>query len=161
MLSVVGVGVAAALLMGASVPALAQRGSYESVRAMAGDPLPPDWKKVTSLRVLPYLPRQNNNVRIMVHCPTTANHAIIASTAFGLKGSRRPYREVGVGLSDRGLARRTASISYYALLGAHEVRLTCVKVTIDEKTRFREIRVISRCSVPIGVRRFRLAQFFA
>ncbi|MFC7647151.1 hypothetical protein ACFQX6_46470 [Streptosporangium lutulentum] len=74
-----------------------------------GGQIPPELKNVTSLRVLPWNPRQNNNVRIFVHCPPTSNHAIIGSTAFNLKGSRRIYREVGLGLSDRGLGRRSAA----------------------------------------------------
>ncbi|MER5318255.1 hypothetical protein [Streptosporangium roseum] len=126
----------------------------------SGSDGPDGWKKRTSLRVLPQWPRQNNNVRILAHCPTTANHAVIGSTAFTLKGSTRLYREVGLGLSDRGLGRRAVSISYYALPGYHEVCMKCVKVTIDQKTRIRKIRVISRYSVPLQVRRFRIAQFF-
>ncbi|MEU8250254.1 hypothetical protein [Nonomuraea sp. NPDC048916] len=119
-----------------------------------------DWKKLTSLRVLPEWPRQNDVVRIFVHCPTEANHAIIGSTAFTLKGSWRLYREVGLGLSDRGLGRRSVIISYYALPGHHQVRMKCVKVTINHKTRIRKIRVISRCTVPLTVRRFSLSRFF-
>ncbi|ACZ91615.1 hypothetical protein [Streptosporangium roseum] len=128
--------------------------------SVTGGSGPDGWKKRTSLRVLPQWPRQNNNVRILAHCPTAANHAIIGSTAFTLKGSTRLYREVGLGLSDRGLGRRAVSISYYALPGYHEVCMKCVKVTIDQKTRIRKIRVISRYSVPLQVRRFRIAQFF-
>jgi hypothetical protein len=131
----------------------------EARTAATDDPPPEDWKKLTSLRVLPEHPHQNDIVRIFAHCPVTADHAIIGSTAFALKGSRRLYREVGLGLSDRGLGRRAAGISYYALLGHHEVRMTCVKVTIDPRTRFRKIQVISRCTVPLTVRRFRLSQF--
>jgi hypothetical protein len=131
----------------------------EARTAVTDDPPPEDWKKLTSLRVLPEHPHQNDIVRIFAHCPVTANHAIIGSTAFALKGSRRLYREVGLGLSDRGLGRRAASISYYALLGHHEVRMTCVKVTIDPETRYRKIQVISRCTAPLTVRRFRLSQF--
>ncbi|MEV4098507.1 hypothetical protein [Streptosporangium saharense] len=123
--------------------------------------LPAAWKDVTSLRVLPAWPRQNNDVRLMVHCPTGANHATVGSTAFALKGSRRVYREVGIGLSDRGLGRDTASISYYALPGPHTVTLRCVKVTIDHATRIRKIRVLSRVTVSMVVRRFDIAQFFA
>ncbi|MDP9848480.1 hypothetical protein [Streptosporangium lutulentum] len=125
-----------------------------------GGQIPPELKNVTSLRVLPWNPRQNNNVRIFVHCPPTSNHAIIGSTAFNLKGSRRIYREVGLGLSDRGLGRRSAGISYFALLGDHEVCLTCVKVTMNQQTRLRKIRVTGRDSVPLLVRRFRFEQFF-
>ncbi|MGN9783045.1 hypothetical protein ACTMTF_16555 [Nonomuraea sp. ZG12] len=154
MRALMGMALVAALAMG-SGPAAEAR----TEPAATDDPPPKDWKKLTSLRVLPEAPRQNNIVRIFAHCPVTANHAIIGSTAFALKGSRRLYREVGLGLSDRGLGRRGAVISYYALLGHHEVRMTCVKVTIDPKTRFRKIREISRCTVPLTVRRFRLGQF--
>lgn len=122
--------------------------------------IPPALKNVTSLRVLPWDPRQNNNVRILVHCPPVSNHAIIGSTAFNLKGSRRIYREVGLGLSDRGLGHRSASISYFALPGYHEVCLKCVKVTMNQQTRIRRIRVVGRDSVPLLVRRFRIEQFF-
>ncbi|GGO77598.1 hypothetical protein [Nonomuraea cavernae] len=147
-----GMALVAALAMGPAADA-------RTAPATSDDSPPKDWKKVTSLRVLPELPRQNDVVRIFVHCPTTANHAIIGSTAFALKGSRRFYREVGLGLSDRGLGRRAVIISYYTLLGDHDVRLKCVKVTINQKTRLRKIRLISRCTVPLTVRRFRLARF--
>ncbi|MEU6743104.1 hypothetical protein [Streptosporangium sandarakinum] len=117
-------------------------------------------RKVPSLRVLPFDPRQASHVRIFVHCPRTANHALIGSTAFNLKGSRRIYREVGLGLSDRGLGHRAASISYYALPGFHEVCLKCVKVTMNLRTRIRHIRVVGRAAVPLIVRRFSIWQFF-
>jgi hypothetical protein len=125
-----------------------------------GNQIPPELKYVTSLRVLPWNPHQNDNVRIFVHCPPTSNHALIGSTAFNLKGSRRIYREVGLGLSDRGLGRRSAGISYFVLPGDHEVCLTCVKVTMNQQTRIRKIRVTGRDSVPLFVRRFRIEQFF-
>ncbi|MFC4123089.1 hypothetical protein [Nonomuraea zeae] len=151
-----GIGMVAALVVGLSAPAAAT-----AVRTTASGPSPDEWKKVTSLRILPDRPRQNNDVRLFIHCPTTANHVIIGSTAFNLMGSTRLYREVGESLSDRGLARRTVSISYYALPGHHQVHMKCVLVTMNKKTRIRKIKVISRCTVPIVVRRFRLAQFFA
>ncbi|GGQ24102.1 hypothetical protein [Streptosporangium pseudovulgare] len=117
-------------------------------------------KKVPSLRVLPFDPRQASHVRVFAHCPKTANHALIGSTAFTLKGSRRIYREVGLSLSKRGLGHRATSISYYALPGFHEVCLKCVKVTMNLRTRIRHIRVVGRASVPLVVRRFSIWQFF-
>ncbi|MEU9833329.1 hypothetical protein AB0D67_17550 [Streptosporangium sp. NPDC048047] len=117
-------------------------------------------RKVPSLRVLPFDPRQASSVRIFVHCPKTANHALIGSTAFNLKGSRRIYREVGLGLSNRGLGHRAAQISYYALPGFHEVCLKCVKVTMNLRTRIRHIRVVGRDSAPLILRRFSIWQFF-
>ncbi|MGV9535261.1 hypothetical protein ACWDR9_16685 [Streptosporangium sandarakinum] len=117
-------------------------------------------RKVPSLRVLPFDPRQASHVRIFVHCPKTANHALIGSTAFNLKGSRRIYREVGLGLSNRGLGHRAASNSYYALPGFHEVCLKCVKVTMNLRTRIRHIRVVGRAAVPLIVRRFSIWQYF-
>ncbi|MGW0803490.1 hypothetical protein [Nonomuraea sp. NPDC002799] len=153
--------VVAALVAGAPVSrAPVSRAPAEGVPKGAGDGIPAEWRKRTTLRVLPGRPRQNSNVRLLGHCPTTADHAIIGSTAFNLKGSRRLYREVGASPSDRGLFRRSVSISYFALPGDHEVRMTCVNVTMNQKTRIRKIDVISRCSVPLEVRRFRIAQFF-
>ncbi|MEU4409463.1 hypothetical protein AB0F88_33550 [Streptosporangium sp. NPDC023963] len=122
--------------------------------------IPPWLKKVPSLRVLPLWPRQAGHVRIFVHCPPKSNHALIGSTAFNLKGSRRLYREVGLGLSDRGLGHRAASISYFALPGFHEACLKCVKVTMNQQTRIRRIRVLGRDSTPLYVRRFSIWQFF-
>ncbi|MER5645789.1 hypothetical protein [Streptosporangium sp. NPDC002524] len=122
--------------------------------------IPPWLKNVPSLRVLPLWPRQASHVRIFVHCPPKSNHALIGSTAFNLKGSRRLYREVGLGLSDRGLGHRAASISYFALPGFHEACLKCVKVTMNQETRIRRIRVLGRDSVPLYVRRFSIWQFF-
>ncbi|MEU4833110.1 hypothetical protein [Streptosporangium sp. NPDC023615] len=125
-----------------------------------GDTIPSALRNVTSLRVLPRRPRQAGHVRVFVHCPPASNHAIIGSTAFTLKGSRRLYREVGLGLSERGLGHRAVSISYSALPGRHGACLTCVKVTVDPGTRVRRIRVIGRDSAPLRVRRFGLRQFF-
>ncbi|MEU8143962.1 hypothetical protein [Nonomuraea sp. NPDC048901] len=122
--------------------------------------IPPELKNVPSLRVLPWDPRQASHVRIFVHCPPKANHALIGSTAFALKGSRRLYREVGLGLSDRGLAHRAVSISYSALPGFHGAHLKCVKVKMNQKTRIRRIRVLGRDATPLYVRRFSIWQFF-
>ncbi|MEV6868854.1 hypothetical protein AB0M44_48790 [Streptosporangium subroseum] len=145
---------------GSSGKAASSGSDGSSVNNTNNNGIPPALKKVTSLRVLPWNPRQNNNVRIFVHCPPVSNHAIIGSTAFNLKGSRRIYREVGLSLSNRGLGRRSAGISYFTLLGYHEVCLKCVKVTMNQQTRLRRIRVIGRDSVPLLVRRFRIEQFF-
>lgn len=144
-----------ASLLAPGVPALAR-----PVPGAGGDPPSDGWKRRTSLLVMPQRPRQNNVVRILAHCPTSANHAVIGSTAFRLKGSARWYREVGLGLSDRGLGRRSVAISYYAPLGHHEVRMTCVKVTIDKRSRVSHRKVISRYAVPLQVRRFRVSQFW-
>ncbi|MER7501539.1 hypothetical protein AB0L05_38140 [Nonomuraea pusilla] len=120
----------------------------------------PWWKRVTSLRVVPRRPQQNDVVRIFVHCPTKANHAIIGSTAFTLKGSRRLYREVGLGLSKRGLGRKGVVISYYALPGYHPVLLRCVKATMRKVSRIRKTRLVGRAAAPLVVRPFRLRRFF-
>jgi hypothetical protein len=146
----------AALLLGPVAPAEARPAEGTG----SGDSPSDAWKKRTSLLVMPQRPRQNNVVRILAHCPTTANHALIGSTAFRLKGSARMYREVGLGLSGRGFGRRSVSISYYAPRGHHIVRMTCVKVTIDKKTRVSRVKVISRYAVPLQVRKFRISQFF-
>lgn len=122
--------------------------------------IPEALKKVTSLRVLPPWPRQASHVRIFVHCPRGSNHALVGSSAFPQKGSTRLYREVGMGVSDRGLAHHSASISYFALPGAHGACLKCVKVTMNKKTRIRRIRVTGRASAPLYVRRFSIWQFF-
>ncbi|WP_162795182.1 hypothetical protein [Nonomuraea lactucae] len=160
MRSVVAVGAVATLLMGPSASAEVPRDRHAGIRPVTGDTIPDAWKKRTSLLVLPQRPRQNNVVRVFAHCPPAANHAIIGSTAFTLKGSSRLYREVGLGLSDRGLGRRSVSISYYAFLGHHEVLMKCVKVTINQKTRLRKVKVISRYAVPLKIRKFRISQFF-
>ncbi|MCK2217870.1 hypothetical protein MF672_029340 [Actinomadura sp. ATCC 31491] len=128
--------------------------------AFGGDHIPPAWKHRTSLRVVPDRPRQNDFVRLFVHCPPAANHAIVGSTAFALKGSRRLYREVGVSLSDRGLGRDAVSVSYYALPGDHDVLLRCVRVTMDHRTWIRKIKVVGRYAVPLRVRRFTVGRFF-
>ncbi|MFG3437664.1 hypothetical protein ACGF0J_10515 [Nonomuraea sp. NPDC047897] len=154
MRSVAAMVVAIASLLGPGVPAHAR-----PVPGGRGDPPSDGWKQRTSLLVMPQHPRQNDVVRIFVHCPTAANHALIGSTAFRLKGSARLYREVGLGLSDRGLGRRSVGISYYAPLGHHVVHLTCVKVTIDKRTRVSHRKVISRYAVPLQVRRFSLKRF--
>ena len=122
--------------------------------------IPPWLKNVPSLRVVPMWPRQASHVRIFVHCPPKSNHALIGSTAFNLKGSRRLYREVGLGLSDRGLGHRAVSISYFALPGYHGACLTCVKVKMNQKTRIRRIKVLGRAFTPLYVRRFSIWQFF-
>ncbi|MFI6790786.1 hypothetical protein ACIBG4_26000 [Nonomuraea sp. NPDC050383] len=158
MRSVAGMGAAAVLVMSPATATALPRPSV-STAAVRG-PVPDDWKKRTSLRILPPWPRQNDEVRVFVHCPVKANHALIGSTAFTLKGSRRIYREVGLGLSDRGLGRRAVGISYYAFPGDHLAHLRCVKVTIDEHTRIRKVRLISRFTVPLVVRPFRLGRFF-
>ncbi|NUW44417.1 hypothetical protein [Nonomuraea rhodomycinica] len=159
-------GTAAAVLLAspatatlAAVPCPPAAANAAAPVAASRGPLPKDWKKRTSLRILPQWPRQNDTVRVFVHCPTKANHALIGSTAFTLKGSWRIYREVGLGLSDRGLGRRGVGISYYAFPGDHLAHLKCVKVTIDEHTRLRKVRVISRFTVPLVVRPFRLRRF--
>jgi hypothetical protein len=122
--------------------------------------IPKALKNVPSLRILPPWPRQASHVRIFVHCPPSSNHAIVGSTALNLKGSNRLYREIGVGLSNRGLAHRAASISYFALPGPHGACLKCVKVTMNKQTRIRRIRVTGRASAPLFVRRFSIWQFF-
>ncbi|MFF5110213.1 hypothetical protein [Streptosporangium sp. NPDC000509] len=122
--------------------------------------IPPWLKKVPSLRVVPTWPRQASSVRIFVHCPPNSNHAIIGSGAFNLKGSRRIYREVGLGLSNRGLGHRAASISRFVLPGSHGACLTCVKVTMNKQTGIRRIKVLGRASAPLYVRRFSIWQFF-
>ncbi|MER5628126.1 hypothetical protein ABT061_44630 [Streptosporangium sp. NPDC002544] len=122
--------------------------------------IPKALKNVPSLRILPPWPRQASHVRIFVHCPPSSNHAIVGSTAFNLKGSSRLYREIGIGLSNRGLMHHSASISYYALPGPHGACLKCVKITMNKKTRIRRIRVTGRASAPLFVRRFSIWQFF-
>lgn len=157
------IGVAATLMVGPGAPPVPVTTPTPTPTATAtggGSTIPPALKKVPSLRVLPSEPRQSSHVRIFVHCPKKANHAIIGSTAFQLKGSRRIYREVGMGLSDRGLGHRAVSISYYALPGWHDAFLKCVKVTMNKKTRFSRTRVIGRDAIPLYVRRFSIWQYF-
>ncbi|HUR08142.1 MAG TPA: hypothetical protein VM347_36765 [Nonomuraea sp.] len=157
------IGVAATLVVGPGAPAVSVTTPTPTPTATATadkNPIPPALRKVPSLRVLPEQPRQASHVRIFVHCPKKANHAIIGSTAFQLKGSRRIYREVGMGLSSRGLAHRGVSISYYALPGFHKALLKCVKVTMNRKTRIGRTRVVGRDAIPLYVRRFSIWQYF-
>ncbi|MEU4224606.1 hypothetical protein AB0F17_09945 [Nonomuraea sp. NPDC026600] len=161
------IGVAATLMVGPGTPAeqvttpTATAGATTSPPSSDDKgPIPKALKKVPSLRILPSHPRQASHVRVFVHCPKKANHAIIGSTAFQLKGSRRVYREVGMGFSDRGLGHRGVSISYYALPGWHKALLKCVKVTMNKKTRISRTRVIGRDAIPLYVRRFSIWQYF-
>ncbi|WP_026214991.1 hypothetical protein [Nonomuraea coxensis] len=143
-------GAVAALLIGqvaVALPALA-------------DQIPPPWKHRTSLRVVPDDPQQNDFVRVFVHCPSPAEHATLTSTAFMLRSSWRPYREVGISLSNRGLGRKTVGISYFTPPGDYEVVLRCVQDKIDKKTRLKKLKLISWYVVPITVRPFRVAHFF-
>ncbi|MEV7008771.1 hypothetical protein [Streptosporangium sp. NPDC051022] len=143
-----------------SSPSPSPSPSSSSSKPLTASNIPPEWKNVTTLRVSPGSLRQRSEVRLFVHCPTNSNHATVGSTAFNLKGSRRLYREVGLGLSQRGIGIGAVVISYYALLGIHEVHLRCVQVKISHKTRLRRIRVLSSLSVPLLVRRFDIRQFF-
>ncbi|TYB69088.1 hypothetical protein FXF51_07480 [Nonomuraea sp. PA05] len=120
----------------------------------------PPWRKLTSFFVMPHAPHQNDVVRVLLHCPEEANHAIVGSTAFTLKGSWRIYREVGLGLTGRGFARDGVIISRYAPPGHHDVHLKCVKVTIDKATHLRKVKVLSRASAPLLVREFHVKQYF-
>ncbi|GAA2206535.1 hypothetical protein GCM10009850_019930 [Nonomuraea monospora] len=120
----------------------------------------PPWRKLTSFFVMPHAPHQNDFVRVLLHCPDDSNHAIVGSTAFMLKGSWRTYREVGIGLSGRGLGRDGVGISRYAPPGHHEVHLKCVKVTIDKATHLRKVKVLGRASASLFVREFRVKQYF-
>jgi hypothetical protein len=95
-----------------------------------------------------------------MHCPDEANHAIVGSTAFTLKGSWRLFREVGVGLGEKGFGKAGIIISRYALPGHHTVLMKCVKVTADKVTGLRKVEVLSRSSAPLVVRVFRVHQFF-
>ncbi|MEU7854695.1 hypothetical protein [Nonomuraea sp. NPDC049141] len=156
------IGLAATLMVSPGAPAE----QVTTLAATSGDTkggknhIPKALKKVPWLRILPWNPRQASHVRIFVHCPKKANHAIIGSTAFQLKGSRRIYREVGMGFSDRGLGHRGVSISYYALPGWHKALLKCVKVTMNKKTRISRTRVLGRDAIPLYVRRFSIWQYF-
>ncbi|MEV0616836.1 hypothetical protein AB0I81_26195 [Nonomuraea sp. NPDC050404] len=146
-------GIVPVLAVAVLVPALM------SAPAVAGE-WPPDWRELTSFQVMPHAPHQNDVIRVLLHCPGDANHAIVGSTAFTLKGSWRPYREVGLGLSERGFARDGVIISRYAPPGHHKVRLKCVKVLIDKATRLRKVKVLSRAYAPLLVRDFRIRQYF-
>ena len=120
----------------------------------------PDWQNLTSFRVSPQAPHQNDVIRVLLHCPDEANHAIVGSTAFPIKGSWRIYREVGLGLGEKGFAKKGIVISRYAPPGRHVIRMKCVKVIADWPTGLRKVKVISRSAAPVVVRPFRLGQFF-
>ncbi|MEU8362222.1 hypothetical protein AB0C27_40010 [Nonomuraea sp. NPDC048882] len=120
----------------------------------------PKWRKLTSFRISPEAPHQNDVLRVLLHCPVEANHAILGSTAFMLKGSWRRYREVGVGLTSRGFGRRAVIISRYAPPGDHVVRMKCVKVTIHKPSGLRKVKVLSRDALPLTVRHFHIGQYF-
>ncbi|GAA1634399.1 hypothetical protein GCM10009733_034250 [Nonomuraea maheshkhaliensis] len=120
----------------------------------------PKWRKLTSFRISPEAPHQNDVLRVLLHCPVEANHAILGSTAFMLKGSWRRYREVGVGLTSRGFGRRAVIISRYAPPGDHVVRMKCVKVSIHKPSGLRKVKVLSRAALPLTVRHFHIGQYF-
>ncbi|MEV4800606.1 hypothetical protein AB0K18_11375 [Nonomuraea sp. NPDC049421] len=120
----------------------------------------PKWRKLTSFFVSPESPHQNDVIRVLLHCPDAADHAIVGSTAFPLKGSWRTFREVGVGLTGRNFGRRGVIISRYAPPGHHDVSMKCIKVRIDKKTKIRKVKVISRASASLFVRPFRIRQYF-
>ncbi|GAB2933294.1 hypothetical protein ACFMQL_05545 [Nonomuraea fastidiosa] len=125
-----------------------------------GDGKKPVWRTLTSFFVSPESPHQNDVIRVLLHCPDAASHAIVGSTAFPIKGSWRTFREVGVGLTGRNFGRRGIIISRFAPPGHHEVRMKCVKVRIDRKKGIRKVKVISRASASLTVRPFHIGQYF-
>jgi hypothetical protein len=141
-------------------PAAATDDSAATAATDDSDDDQPKWRKLTSFRISPEAPHQNDVLRVLLHCPAEANHAILGSTAFMLKGSWRRYREVGVGLTSRGFGRRAVIISRYAPPGDHEVRMKCVKVSIHKPSGLRKVKVLSRAALPLVVREFHIGQYF-
>jgi hypothetical protein len=144
--------VAAALATTPVTAAEAARGGVEETG--------PPWQKLTSFLVRPQAPHQSDAIRVLLHCPIEANHAIVGSTAFPVKGSWRLFREVGVSLSGQGFGKAGIIISRFAPPGRHNVLMKCVKVTIDKATGLRKVKVLGRSSAPLVVREFRVRQFF-
>ncbi|MFC5824589.1 hypothetical protein [Nonomuraea insulae] len=130
-----------ALLMVQALPAAAARADDESA--------PPPLSKLSSFRVMPRVLHQKDVLRVLMKCPVRANHAVIGSTAFTLKGSWRSFREVGVNLSNGGFGKHAIPISRFAEPGHHDVHIKCVKVTLDHATGFKKVKLLSRASTPI------------
>jgi len=104
------------------------------------------------LRIAPWAPRRDSDVRILVRCPKEATDAIVASTAFG-PGPIPPYRTAyDIGLDDSDFGWDTESIPAFARLGEHTIVLRCVKVVVDPATLLRTITKISKLYTTVFVR---------
>ncbi|WP_185844897.1 hypothetical protein [Nonomuraea sp. WAC 01424] len=147
-------------LMAAATLASAPADAAPFAEVASGQDDDTSWQKLTSFRVSPDSPHQNDVIRILIHCPTQANHAVVGSTAFPIKGSWRMFREVGVGLGGLGFGKRGVVISRFAPPGEHEVRMKCVQVRADKLTGLRTVKVLSRSAVSLVVRPLRVGQFF-
>jgi hypothetical protein len=110
-------------------------------------------KDVTALRISPWNPRRDSDVRVIVRCPLEATDAIVASSALNPAGSRRHSRELGIGLDDDGYGHDTEAVAFDSKLGVRAVWLKCLKVEVDDHTLVRHITLISRLDTTLKVRK--------
>lgn len=153
---VVGVGAVAALIMVSSAATAASAGQAAGPRH-ATDGVPNGngtvHKEVTALRISPWNPRRDSDVRVIVRCPLEATDSIVASSALNPAGSRRHSRELGIGLDDDGYGHDTEAVAFDSKLGVRHVSLKCLKVEVDEHTLVRHIDLITRLDTTLKVRK--------
>ncbi|WP_146607613.1 hypothetical protein [Spongiactinospora gelatinilytica] len=114
--------------------------------------------RITALRVRPWAPRRDSDLRVEVRCPSPSTHATVASDAINAVGSRRGSRELGIGLDDDGYGHDTEGVPFDARLGVRDIWLRCVKVEVDDHTLVRRVRLISRLHTTLLVRRHILSK---
>ncbi|MFI6926358.1 hypothetical protein ACIBIZ_40930 [Nonomuraea spiralis] len=112
----------------------------------------------TGLKVRPRRPRQDSNVRVLVHCPHTSTDAIVTAKPFNPPGSFRHSTPLGVGIR-KGRGFDTKYVAYDALLGWRLVRLKCLRITMLEHPRRRIVRLVSRDRTYVLIRPFRKERF--
>jgi hypothetical protein len=152
-------GIAGAFLVGPSVIAEAAVIPYANPTVSLNGPGPLKWTDDwTGVKVTPFRPRQDSDVRILVRCPKRSTNAIVAAKPFNPPGSRKFRRQKGIGITD-GRGFDTETVAYDALRGPRRVTLRCLKITVDEKTRHRTIELVSRSHTHIFVRKFRPGRF--
>ncbi|MFI6181074.1 hypothetical protein ACIA8R_36500 [Nonomuraea sp. NPDC051191] len=108
----------------------------------------------TGIKVRPRRPRQDSDVRVLIHCDDGATDAVVSAKPFNPPGSFLPATALGVGLKN-GRGFDTKYIAYDALLGPRVVRLQCVRIKMLEHPRRRIVRLVSRDSTVVLVRPFR------
>lgn len=150
----VGAGAIAALVM---LPGVATASAEKAGPRHTKDGVPSGAvtvrKDVTALRISPWNPRRDTDVRVIVRCPLEATDAIVATSAFNPAGSRRHSRELGIGLDDDGYGYDTETVTFDSRRGVRAVWLKCLKVEVDEHTLVRHIDLISRLDTTLKVRK--------
>ncbi|MDF5755615.1 hypothetical protein [Spongiactinospora sp. TRM90649] len=108
---------------------------------------------ITALRVSPWRPRRDSDLRIEVRCPSPSTHATVASPAIDPTGSRRGSRELGIGLDDNGYGHDTEGVPFDARLGIRPIWLRCVKAEVNDDSLVRHVKLVSRLVTTVKVRR--------